>query len=603
MAPRGDNSGLEAVRAILAAATAQASSAGLDAPPAEPEAREPVAAGTVVVNGRELPQAGDPETVEDLVTAASAHLHQSDTDNAMRLIMHFGRDLRVMAQEKAKAPLFVVWTGTHWDTANGRPRAERLAQRLGDRILGELQFLSPSKKQAAVLEAAVAVREKATDELSPSDKRILKNAEAIEKGVAGARKTRRDFAISSKNKSRIDNMLSGAAPHVLTDPDEFNADPLKVAVKGATLTFSVVTEREVNPAAERDDAPAETPSHIDVRRSKLTVTKGHRREDLISELVPVAYGRLARCPKWTAFLEEYLPNAEVRRMVQVAFGLGLLGVTVQKLFFHYGSGANGKSVCMEVICRVLGEAAVTLPSTSFFGGPGQSGGATPDVARLHGRRLLRVKELPQGEDLREDLVKELTGGEAITVRDLFAGYFDFQPIFTGHMSGNNYPKITGTDNGIWRRMAVVLWPKTIPIEKQRDFEEVVSDFEPEHPGILNWLIEGALIYLREGLHVPDAVTAETQKYRDEMDPTAGFVARCVRPKPDDEVLARAFYQAYSAWAESAAVKPISETAFGRIMAKKFERRDDRVRRYVGITLIDVPAREVGSDYPSGYGGG
>ena len=44
----------------------------------------------------------------------------------------------------------------------------------------------------------------------------------------------------------------------------------------------------------------------------------------------------------------------------------------------------------------------------------------------------------------------------MTGRDLFAGYFDFRPIFTVHMSGNNYPTITGTDDDIWRRMAVVL---------------------------------------------------------------------------------------------------------------------------------------------------
>ncbi len=51
-------------------------------------------------------------------------------------------------------------------------------------------------------------------------------------------------------------------------------------------------------------------------------------------------------------------------------------------------------------------------------------------------------------------------------------------------------------------MAVVHWPVTLAEDEQRNFDEVVDDFRPEYPGILNWLIEGAKIYLSEGLIVP-----------------------------------------------------------------------------------------------------
>ncbi len=48
-----------------------------------------------------------------------------------------------------------------------------------------------------------------------------------------------------------------------------------------------------------------------------------------------------------------------------------------------------------------------------MGEGGSSGGASPDIVRLYGKRLLRVKELPEGEPLRENLVKELTGAKAL----------------------------------------------------------------------------------------------------------------------------------------------------------------------------------------------
>lgn len=550
-----------------------------------------------------MPQAADPDVVEAEVMAWCAGLDQSDTDNARRLLAHFGRDLLVMSQEKARANLFVVWAGTHWNTATGGPGALALAQRLGDRILAEAPLLALSEAEAKATAAAEAARKKGEDDRGEGDRAAIRRAESIGMAMGKRRKARKDFAVTSKNRARLDNMLTCAAPHILIQPDAFNADPLKVATAAHTLHFSAFEEQELNPEMEREDTPPDTPEFIAVKASKVTAHRGHSRRDLITELCPPHYDPAAQCPRWTAFMAEFMPDDEVRHMVQVSAGLGLLGLTEQRLFFHYGNGANGKSVFLEVICRVLGEAAVTLPSTSFSGGAGQSGGATPDIARLHGRRFLRVKEMPEGEDLREDLVKELTGGEDIAVRDLFQGYFDFRPIFTGHMSGNGYPKILGTDEGIWRRMAVILWPKTIPEHMRRNFAEVVASFEPEHSGILNWLIAGALAYLREGLIIPAAVAAETQKFRDEMDPTSAFCARHVVLDVEREVTAREFYTAYLAWAGTAAVRPISETRFGKIMAKKYQRIEGRVRKYAGVTLVDVPEAAPGpGEFPPGYGG-
>ncbi|RYG94440.1 MAG: hypothetical protein EON58_16240 [Alphaproteobacteria bacterium] len=53
-----------------------------------------------------------------------------------------------------------------------------------------------------------------------------------------------------------------------------------------------------------------------------------------------------------------------------------------------------------------------------------------------------------------------------------------------------------------------------------------------------------------------------------------------------EISARAFYTAYIAWGRSHGVTPISETAFGRQMSALFPRIDGRVRRYLGIEVVE-----------------
>jgi putative DNA primase/helicase len=525
------------------------------------------------------------------VVKACAGLDHSDTDNAERLLAHFGEDLLVLAQAKARKAAYAVWTGTHWDIDTGDARSLAVAQNLGGRIALEIEYIDHTLAEKAAIERGRAALEKPEEERSPGEKKLAKVAEAAHNNMAKRVARRMSHAVSSKNKGRLEAMLACAAPHVMRGPDEFNADPLKVALRAHTLAFRKIVKTVPNPDAfgEDDVVRTDVPATVTVNEAELDVIEGHRREHLITQVVPVDYDRDARCPKWIAFMERMLPVAEVRRMVQVAAGLGLIGLTVQKLFFHYGFGANGKSVFLEVLCRLLGEAAVTLPSESFIGEGKAGGSASPDMARLYGRRFLRVKEMPEGESLRENLVKDLTGGEHFAVRDLFQGYYDFKPIFTGHMSGNGYPKVDGTDNGIWRRMAVVFWPVTLEAHEQREFEEVVGEFAPEHPGILNWLVEGVMIFLREGLVIPAAVQAKTQEYRDQMDPTAAFVARCVvMDEKGEPVTAKQFYQAYVDFTVDQGGKPISLTRFGLIMQKKYRREDGRIIHYHGIRLVDVP---------------
>ena len=527
-----------------------------------------------------------------------ASFDHSDTDNGKRMQVHFGTDILVVAQEKAKSATFAVWTGSHWDVANGTPKALAIAQRLGDRIAAESAYIVPSGFEQVLVERAEEAAKKPDNEKTPEDKRLLLAADKAKEKHEKRVKRRLDHAVTSKNVAKMRAALDCLAPHIMRAPNDFNADRMMVAVKNATLRFSRKTERRRNPRhksmAETPDAPEFVDFCVDTH---LDVIPGHRRQDMITHIVPVTYKPKATCPKWMVFLESKLPDPAVRRLVQVSSGLGLLGITVQYLFFHYGDGANGKSVYMETLCRLLGEVSVTLPATSLIGEGGGSGSASPDLARLYGRRLLRVKELPEGEDLRENLVKELTGGETITARDLFSGYTDFLPIFIAIMSGNGYPRITGTDDGIWRRMAVVHWPNKIAKEDRREFEEIVSSFEPEYPGILNWLIEGVHIFLKEGLVIPQAVENATQEYRDEMDRTAGFVARClVKDDKASPLEGKTLYQGYVDDTIDQGGKPMSNTAFGKIMGKKFRKeRTDRGVLYHGIRLVNLPARRSDGD--------
>ncbi|WPP05492.1 phage/plasmid primase, P4 family [Methylocella tundrae] len=565
------------------------------APPREPLAAPapPLDHSDEIDDGTELgPSDSDARQVDAGALIRCCELDHSDTDNGKRLLAHFGSELRVLKQGDAKTPSYAAWVGTHWDIDCGNLYAHAVAQKLGGRIGLEADVMAQTPFEEKIIAEAdqadddLAALEKRKAEWSDEDvararvlKRLVDEGDAARDALKKRKIARRKFAVSSKNKSRIEAMMICAAPFCAVEPDDFNKNPFLFSTRKHTLEF--VREKDL-------ECPDPDVERMKVR---LDVRDGHRREDMLTRFVPLAYKPKAECPRWLAFLDEFLPDASVREFVQTFSGLGLIGRTVQLLVFHYGSGANGKSVFLETLMRVLGPLAVGLPAESITGqGDRSAGGASPDLARLYGARALRVLELPADKPLHEDLVKKLTGGEKIPVRTLFKGYFEFTPIFSCHMSGNGYPRIDGTDNGIWRRMAVVHWPVTIPEEKRREFEDVLADFAPEYPGILNWLIEGATRFIESGLHMPDSVRAATAEYRSEMDPISDFIADCVSEAPGQYLTARTMYEAYVSWSMANAKKPIFETKFGRVMKTKFERTKTGVRRYLNCQLHDVPYR-------------
>jgi len=63
----------------------------------------------------------------------------------------------------------------------------------------------------------------------------------------------------------------------------------------------------------------------------------HREEDLITKVASTMYDPSALCPKWTAHIEMFLPNENIRRQVQRDLGRSLVGKTLEEvLSFWWG---------------------------------------------------------------------------------------------------------------------------------------------------------------------------------------------------------------------------------------------------------------------------
>jgi putative DNA primase/helicase len=352
------------------------------------------------------------------------------------------------------------------------------------------------------------------------------------------RKAIAKHAMNSERDAKIKAMLSLAEsePGIPVIPDELDVNPWLLNCLNGTL---------------------------DLRTGEL---REHRREDLITKRIPVAYDPQALCPKWDGFLDRIMDgNENLIFFLQRAVGYSLTGNTGEQcLFFCYGTGANGKSTFLDTILTMVGDYGRKTDFATFL--VARQDSIRNDIARLKGARFVPAIEVGDGKKLAEIIVKELTGGDTITARFLFKEFFEFKPQFKIWLAANHKPLIYGTDWAIWRRIRLIPFNVTIP-EDERD-PDLAGKLAEELPGILAWAVRGCLEWWENGLNPPQEVIQATDEYRDEMDVLSGFIDECCIINTIVKATAKDLYEAYEAWCEDNGESPIKKRTFGSKLKEK-----------------------------------
>ena len=311
------------------------------------------------------------------------------------------------------------------------------------------------------------------------------------------------------------------------------------------------------------------------------------REDYVTKFTGVSYDPDAKCPNWNAFLKKIVTDDELIKYLGRVVGYTLTGNTVEEVMFVlHGLGANGKSTFRETIFALLGDYAVGADASMLVTNK-RAGGATPDLARLNGRRLVTVNETQQNDLLNESRVKFITGHDVITARNLFKEFFDFTPTHKTFLTTNHKPIIRGTDEGIWRRIHLLPFTKTIPAEEREvNFREKM--LMPELPEILNWALEGLKDYQKNGLKPPAIVTAATNEYKEDMDLLGRWMEDCCEMDEKSETPTADLHSNYEKWMEHEVGFAMSGIAFGRELANRGFEKKKKVKKVLEMYDPNAP---------------
>lgn len=316
----------------------------------------------------------------------------------------------------------------------------------------------------------------------------------------------------------------------------------------------------------------------------------------------------AACPWFEhTVLDAFFGDDMMSAFFQRVIGYALMGNPIeQKLIIPWGMGANAKSTIFTALQRALGSYAQTGAADTFTSVDGQraqqAGGPREDLVRLRTARLLFISEIEENSQLKENMVKSLTGNEPIIARGQHAKHsVEFQPAFVPFMLTNHRPIVKGTDNGIWRRLLLVPFERNFETDPtvQRD-EHRASKLATETPGILRWVVQGAINYQAHGLVIPERVKDASDEYRSDMDVLREWIDERCELGDDYKTNATDLFQSWRAWSEPRGSFRwvANQTAFGRKMeargfVKLRNKEGIRGSGYVGIRVKSLAAVKFG----------
>ena len=309
--------------------------------------------------------------------------------------------------------------------------------------------------------------------------------------------------------------------------------------------------------------------------------------------LPYEFNPTAPCDRWEDFLHEVQDgNGDCIDILQEFFGLCLVRDTsFQKFLMLEGEGANGKSVAMTVLRAMLGTENVSHVPLEFFG----------DKFRLIstlGKLANIVAEVGELDRVAEGFLKSFTAGDSMQFEQKFKPTVDAVPTARLALSANNRPRFSDRSGGLWRRMILIPFGVTIPVERQIRGMATAEWWreQGELPGILSWSLQGLLRLKDQGRFTESqTVTDAVDDYRRESNPARTFLQENYHANPTGWTPAEDVYSEYRQWCETNGYRPLAAATFGKEIrrvfpaAKRTRTRDggSRTWGYSGINSAAV----------------
>lgn len=302
--------------------------------------------------------------------------------------------------------------------------------------------------------------------------------------------------------------------------------------------------------------------------------------------IPITYDPEAKCPAIDRFLSEVLKPEHVPLIYEFAGYSTLPEYSMQQAFMFTGWGSNGKSTCLLLLSRFLGQENCSSISLQRL--------EESDFAAsfLEGK-LLNVVADVSPERIRSDraMFKRLTGGDLITTEKKFQDPFTFSNYAKLLFSAQIPPKTSDDSYAFWRRWVMVNFPFEFRGDQVDKYLIDKLTTPQELSGFLNLALDGLDRIQVNGKFSYDISPEQVERqWTLATEPVKAFAQEHCELGSNYEVSRTDLYKAYQRFCFDNNIQLMGESAFGRAL------------RFVpGLSLRDVKHR-VGGEERRHYSG-
>ena len=331
----------------------------------------------------------------------------------------------------------------------------------------------------------------------------------------------------------------------------------------------------------------------------VDLTTGNIRERTGDDFVTKVAGvspEAGPTPMFDRFLRETFPAEHwgdtQDKVIDFVLGMLSLAITgeqlVQQFYFLWGSGANGKSVLLDIMRDLLGEYGITMKTSALMSG--NQSGKDYEIARLDGVRMAVASELGRTDRWDEPLIKSLTGDSTIPIREIYGSPKETVNQATLIIAGNHKPRFNGTDGGMVRRMVLVPFKAVVPKEA-RDSDLRTKIVSAEGGAILSKLIKRLVRLRTEGLAQPQVIQAATDDYVSQNDDLQAFFDDHCERREGSGASTNDLYRIFRVWKENRGERPMAQSQWAPEFMDKFgleksRKGKDKITVFMDITLKD-----------------
>jgi putative DNA primase/helicase len=307
------------------------------------------------------------------------------------------------------------------------------------------------------------------------------------------------------------------------------------------------------------------------------------RKKQTSFYLPFSYASItaSQTPYWTQYLKStfVIPDTEQTDGTLIDFVQEMLGnILLPSLksassYFLVGDGANGKSILLDVIRKIVGDQYLSSSSIETL---------TTDkfsVASLVGKKINICNE-EESKFVKADKFKALVTGDPVDAQYKFGAHFTFRPRVKYLFASNEMPTFNSVNEGTLRRLKIIPFNAYFGPNDPKTIWDLDDRLEKELPGIIAWAIEGAKRLISQKLQhsTPPQIAEALEGFKDEASSAVAFFREKYIVTNGGFTSNDILYDNYKQWCIDNGKKQMSKAKFGRDLQLAFKNLRQKMGR-------------------------